>query len=128
MFCSIETTSTYEITLTSKLIRRMSYLMMWDSDYPDIFLLFLCGKQRSYTRVVNLLWFLFGFSKIESKCRTIIHFIGDCQKYQRYSFKSFYFQTVSFRTGLKAMQPMQLHWAPRLWGPAPLGPRAMVFG
>jgi len=23
------------------------------------------------------------------------------------------------RAGLKPMQPMQLHWAPRLWGPAP---------
>jgi len=22
---------------------------------------------------------------------------------------------------------MRSHWAPRLWGPAPLGPRAMVF-
>jgi len=27
------------------------------------------------------------------------------------------------RAGLKPMQPMQLHWAPRVWGP-----RAMVFG
>ena len=27
------------------------------------------------------------------------------------------------RAGLKPMQPMQLHWAPRLWGP-----RAMLFG
>jgi len=26
------------------------------------------------------------------------------------------------RVGLKPMQPMQLHWAPRIWGP-----RAMVF-
>jgi len=30
------------------------------------------------------------------------------------------------RAGLKPMQPMQLHWAPRLWGPAPLWPRASV--
>jgi len=27
----------------------------------------------------------------------------------------------AFRAGIKPMQPMQLHWAPRLW------PRAMVF-
>jgi len=31
--------------------------------------------------------------------------------------------TDTNRAGLKPMQPMQLHWARRLWGP-----RAMVFG
>jgi len=25
----------------------------------------------------------------------------------------------TLKAGLKPMQPMQLHWAPRLWGPAP---------
>jgi len=30
---------------------------------------------------------------------------------------------VTPRAGLKPMQPMQLHWAPRLWAS-----RAMVFG
>jgi len=24
-----------------------------------------------------------------------------------------------YRAGLNPMQPVQLHWAPRLWGPAP---------
>ena len=38
------------------------------------------------------------------------------------------FNIITGRAGLKPMQPMQLHWAPRLWGPAPLGPRAMVAG
>jgi len=37
------------------------------------------------------------------------------------------------RACLKPMQPIRLHWAPRLWGPAPLvaprfwGPRAMCL-
>jgi len=26
---------------------------------------------------------------------------------------------IAARAGLKPMQPMQLHWAQRLWGPAP---------
>ena len=29
------------------------------------------------------------------------------------------FSILVYRAGLKPMQPMQLHWAPRLWGPAP---------
>jgi len=32
-------------------------------------------------------------------------------------------KTHGTRAGLKPMQPMQLHWAPHLWGP-----RGMVFG
>jgi len=31
--------------------------------------------------------------------------------------------THLYRAGLKSMQPMQLPWAPRFWGP-----RAIVFG
>ena len=29
------------------------------------------------------------------------------------------FSLSKARAGLKPMHPMQLHWAPRLWGPAP---------
>jgi len=34
----------------------------------------------------------------------------------------------STRAGLKLMQPMQMHWAPRLWGPRPsVGPAPCVW-
>jgi len=42
--------------------------------------------------------------------------------------------SLSNRADLKPMQPMRLHWAPRLWGPhasggpAPLGSPRHVFG
>jgi len=77
-------------------------------------------RSKCQSTNINLPWAAVYFVSFRSNLEEILE--RQLSEEQRTGFCNIFSDQKS-RTGLKPMQPMRLHWAPRLWGP-----RAMVFG